>query len=52
MLEWVDKPDLKSGDVSRAGSSPAVGTHASLAQLAEQGPFKPWVVGSSPTGGT
>lgn len=48
----VDNPDLKSGDESRAGSSPAGGTHAPLAQLAEQRPFKSWVVGSSPTGGT
>ena len=37
----------------RAGSSPAPSAfHAPLAQSAEQWSFKPWVVGSSPTGGT
>ena len=48
----VDNPDLKSGDESRVGSSPTGGTHAPLAQLAEQRPFKSWVVSSNLTGGT
>lgn len=32
MLELVDRSDLKSDDGSRAGSSPAEGTHTPLAQ--------------------
>ena len=48
------------GDTLEAGrqisyailKSVAQNVTASLAQLVEQGPFKPWVVGSSPTGST
>lgn len=31
---------------------PLLVDNASVAQLVEQGPFKPWVLGSSPSGGT
>ncbi len=41
-----------SRGLPRAGSSPALGTRASIAQLVEQLPLKEMVVGSIPTGGT
>lgn len=47
---------FESGSGCDSRSGPPGGqdgySQASIAQLAEQGSFKPWVVGSSPTGGT
>lgn len=52
MTESADVLDLGSSAEKRAGSSPALGTNAGIAQLEEQRLCKSKVVGSNPATGS